>query len=121
GTAGQQVFTNCVVNLSAYVGRNLRVRFLYSVDYNYGAYFGTSDRYGWFIDDILISNVSIGGGSTATPPAITQQPQSQRVFAGATVTFNAAATGTAPLRYQWAKDGVPITGASDPTLVLANV
>lgn len=50
--------------------------------------------------------------STATAPTITQHPQSQTVDAGASVTFSVAATGTAPLSYQWHKNGAPIDGAT---------
>ncbi|MBI4325067.1 MAG: immunoglobulin domain-containing protein [Chloroflexi bacterium] len=39
------------------------------------------------------------------PPVITSQPQSQIVSSGSSVTFSAGATGTAPLTFQWQKDG----------------
>jgi len=45
-------------------------------------------------------------------PAITTQPVSQTVTAGQTATFSVTATGTAPLTYQWQKNGVAISGAS---------
>src|SRR2546430_11395043 len=37
------------------------------------------------------------------PPAITTQPASETVSTGQTATFTVAATGTAPLSYQWQK------------------
>ncbi len=40
-----------------------------------------------------------------TPPSITQQPVNQTVTAGQTATFTVAASGTAPLTYQWYFDG----------------
>jgi hypothetical protein len=46
------------------------------------------------------------------PPAITTQPVGQTVLAGQTATFFAAATGTAPLSYQWYKSGIAIAGAT---------
>jgi hypothetical protein len=46
-----------------------------------------------------------------TPPAITTQPVSQTVIVGHSATFSVAATGTAPLTYQWKKNGAPIGGA----------
>ncbi|MGH9661289.1 MAG: immunoglobulin domain-containing protein, partial [Bryobacteraceae bacterium] len=46
------------------------------------------------------------------PPSITQQPSNQTVSAGQTATFNVAASGTAPLTYQWHKNTVPIGGAT---------
>ena len=44
-------------------------------------------------------------------PAITTQPQSRTVTAGQTATFSVVATGTAPIAYQWRRNGVAITGA----------
>jgi glucose/arabinose dehydrogenase len=57
----------------------------------------------------------------ASGPSITQQPVSRTVAPGATVTFSVRATGTAPLRYQWQRNGVNISGATsqDYTLVAA--
>ena len=46
------------------------------------------------------------------PPAITVQPASQAVTAGQTATFSVTATGTAPLSYQWNKNGAAISGAT---------
>src|SRR4029077_4149558 len=45
-------------------------------------------------------------------PSITTQPTSQTVTAGQTASFSVAATGTAPLSYQWQKNGVAISGAT---------
>src|SRR5207249_10247742 len=45
---------------------------------------------------------------TPVPPLITTQPSSQTVTAGQTATFTVAATGTAPLSYQWQKNGMPV-------------
>jgi len=53
-------------------------------------------------------------------PIITTSPQSQTVGEGATATFNVRAAGTAPLTYQWKKDGVNIPGATSATLSLTN-
>jgi hypothetical protein len=46
------------------------------------------------------------------PPSITAQPASQTVTAGQTATFVVTATGTAPLGYQWQKNGAAISGAN---------
>ncbi|MBI2927847.1 MAG: immunoglobulin domain-containing protein [Verrucomicrobia bacterium] len=54
-------------------------------------------------------------------PEITRQPQSQAVPAGAAVTLSVAATGTAPLSYQWHKDGQLIPDATASALLLASV
>src|SRR6266481_6089344 len=48
----------------------------------------------------------------AVPPSITAQPVSQSVPAGLTATFSVTATGTAPLNYQWQKNGAAISGAT---------
>ena len=53
--------------------------------------------------------------AAAVAPSITTQPASQTVIAGQTATFIVAATGTAPLTYQWRKNGAVIPGATSPT------
>src|SRR5207245_2533424 len=69
-------------------------------------------------------------------PTITRQPASQSVTAGQRATFTVTATGTAPLSYQWQKNGTaiarptaasyttPVTTASDNsaqfTVVVSN-
>jgi hypothetical protein len=58
---------------------------------------------------------------TITPPSITTQPASQTEPAGSNVTFSVVASGTAPLSYQWKKDGADISGATSSTLTLTNV
>ncbi|MBI5688643.1 MAG: immunoglobulin domain-containing protein [Verrucomicrobia bacterium] len=57
-------------------------------------------------------------------PTITQQPLARTVVDGAAVSFTVAASGTAPLTYQWRKGGNPISGnpsAASATLALAAV
>ncbi|WP_158277465.1 immunoglobulin domain-containing protein [Opitutus sp. ER46] len=64
------------------------------------------------------------GVEPPTTPAITTDPVTQTVLAGDNVTFTVAASGTAPLTYQWRKGGVAITGnssATTATLTLATV
>ncbi|HVA93499.1 MAG TPA: choice-of-anchor D domain-containing protein [Candidatus Dormibacteraeota bacterium] len=53
-----------------------------------------------------------GTSSQAQPAVISTQPGSQTVTAGQTATFNVAATGTAPMAYQWKKNGASISGAT---------
>jgi hypothetical protein len=48
-------------------------------------------------------------------PTITAQPQDQLVTVGQTATFSVAATGTAPLSFQWQKSGTAISGATSAT------
>jgi pectate lyase len=54
-------------------------------------------------------------------PTITTQPVAQSVGVGSTVTFTVAATGTAPLSYQWRKDGATLAGATSASLTLLDV
>jgi glucose/arabinose dehydrogenase len=51
----------------------------------------------------------------ALPPTITVQPVNQLVLAGQAVTFRVAASGTAPLSYQWQRDTLDIPGAAADT------
>jgi hypothetical protein len=44
-------------------------------------------------------------------PAITLQPMTQSVTAGQTANFAVATTGTAPMTYQWSRNGSPIIRA----------
>ena len=55
------------------------------------------------------------------PPSITQQPLSQTVYVGSNVLFTAAATGTAPLSWQWEFNGTAISGATDSMFTLVSV
>lgn len=101
-----------------------------------GSYFGTFQG---DMDEVAVFGRGLDPGEvlaiyqgilrpTPVPaPTITSQPQSMTVVAGDTANFTVTATGTAPLSYQWRKDGVPITdggnvsGATTPALVLAKV
>jgi hypothetical protein len=50
--------------------------------------------------------------TAAAAPSITTQPVSQTVVASQTATFQVTASGTAPLSYQWSKNGAAIPGAT---------
>ncbi len=52
------------------------------------------------------------------PPEITRQPQGGTRFAGQSLTLSVQAVGGMPILYAWAKDGVPIDGATNATLTL---
>jgi hypothetical protein len=56
------------------------------------------------------ATLTVNGSAVA--PSITTQPASQTVNLGQTATFSVAATGTAPLSYQWQKNGTAISGAT---------
>jgi len=76
---------------------------------------GLGNASSWFVE------------TTIGPPQFTAQLGSQIVFAGSTAIFSAMALGTAPLSYQWLKNGTNLTdhdnvsGATTDTLKLANV
>ncbi|MBI4622198.1 MAG: immunoglobulin domain-containing protein [Verrucomicrobia bacterium] len=61
------------------------------------------------------------GAPPGIVPGITTPPQRQAVSAGASVAFAVAASGAAPLSYQWRRDGQVIAGATSATLTLSNV
>ncbi len=65
-------------------------------------------------------SITVGAGGVL-PPAITTQPLGQTVSVGGSVTFSVVATGTAPLGYQWQKDGTNLPGATAASLVLSSV
>jgi len=52
------------------------------------------------------------GPHRAVAPTITTQPKSQTITAGQAATFSVTASGTAPLSYQWVKNGAAISGAT---------
>ncbi|MGA2094770.1 MAG: immunoglobulin domain-containing protein [Candidatus Acidiferrum sp.] len=71
--------------------------------------------------DVVVSNIAgnqtsamatLAVNAVAVAPTITTQPANQTITAGQTATFTVTATGTAPLRYQWQKNTVNITGAT---------
>jgi hypothetical protein len=57
---------------------------------------------------------SNGSGSDPKPTiaSITTQPANQTVMVGQAATFTVSASGTAPLLYQWRKDGANVAGAT---------
>jgi M6 family metalloprotease-like protein len=57
----------------------------------------------------------------AAPPTVTSQPQSQTALAGDPANFAVEASGSAPLAYQWRKDGTALAGATETALQLAAV
>lgn len=55
------------------------------------------------------------------PPVVLVQPVNVTATAGANASFGVTVRGTAPLAYQWRKEGVPIEGATQATLTLGKV
>jgi centrosomal CEP192-like protein/HYDIN/CFA65/VesB family protein/Ig-like domain-containing protein len=60
----------------------------------------------------IIASLNGVGIQSVAAPSIATQPASQTVTAGQTATFSVAATGTAPLSYQWQKNNAAISGAT---------
>jgi uncharacterized delta-60 repeat protein len=73
------------------------------------------------ITNSLGSVTSAVASLTVIDPFITNQPVSLGTNMGNTVTFSAGVIGTTPITYQWLKNGAPLTGATLPTVTLANV
>ena len=77
--------------------------------------------------DVVISN-SLGSvtSSVATltvllPPTLGTQPLSQSVVVGSNAAFSVAATGTAPLGYQWYFNGAPLPDQTNTALLVSGV
>ena len=74
---------------------------------------------------LALALLSCGGSDPDTPPAakapvITAQPQDRTVTAGQGATFTVAATGAAPLSYQWRQGGTPVSGATGASFAIAS-
>ena len=81
-------------------------------------------------DGSLYYLARVSGGTTgvvyrvsygSTTPTITTQPSSRTVAPGAAVTFSVRASGPAPLRYQWQRNTVNISGATAQDYTIASV
>ena len=59
---------------------------------------------------ITSSNAVLTINTNPVAPIFTSQPTSQVVLMGGTASFNAVAAGTAPITYQWDKNGVADSG-----------
>lgn len=60
-------------------------------------------------------------GLPVPPPQITSTPQNSVVNYAMPALFNVSATGVGVLRYQWSKDGAPISGATNAQLRIHSV
>src|SRR5215472_4787984 len=57
----------------------------------------------------LVSGTS---GTVLAAPSVTTEPIDQTVNEGQTATFSVVATGSAPLNYQWSKNGTSFAGGN---------
>ena len=96
--AGDQLVTASVLNLTPGAPLSIRVR--------------TTDSSGAIYEKALA--LAVG-----QPPAITRQPEAQRVFTGDTVTFSVQVSSAAPVTFAWFKDGAPIAAAVSQILELS--
>ena len=71
---------------------------------------------------LLLALMACGGGGSsytpgpsADPPKITVQPQGATLTEPAPLSLSVTATGSAPLFYQWTKDGTNLSGATGPS------
>src|SRR5437879_1704171 len=64
------------------------------------------------INGANVTAANFTANAAAVGPTITTQPANQTVTAGQTATFALVAGGTAPLSYQWQKNGASIAGAT---------
>ena len=90
--------------------------------FNASGYAGSFSNYTlpWLAANLVwdTSQLAVNGTlAVAALPAITSQPQSLRVNAGCLAGFAVGATGTAPLAYQWQKNGTSMAWAPRQILI----
>ena len=68
-----------------------------------------------YVDNVVIARSYIGplGTGAAGSPQIATSPENKTVTEGQMATFSVGATGTAPLSYQWQRNGSNIAGTTD--------
>ncbi len=71
---------------------------------------------------VLLAACGSGGSDTPAPvaPSITSQPQAATVNQGQNATFTVAASGTAPLSYQWRRGGASVSGGTGAALTISS-
>jgi pectate lyase len=70
---------------------------------------------------VISSNAYLTVNIGPVAPVFNSQPGTLVVLTGSSAGFTAVAAGTAPIGYQWSKNGTPISGATSSTLTLTNV
>ena len=83
-----------------------------------------------FIDEVAIFDKALTASQLqqlfaagAMPPVITSQPKGTggQGYEGVNISFSVAAIGGLPLSYQWRKDGIDLSGETQPTFSKTNV
>ena len=123
GTAGSAYEVLCTPNLTlpdaqwAVVGSN--------VFYGAGLFDATNPVSAaasqWFYRLRVGGSPGVTNPPSGTPPSIITPPQSNSVSVGGTAVFSVAATGSAPLRYQWFFNNAASSGATNSSLTLLSV
>ncbi len=75
----------------------------------------------WRVLVFLLGVVFLSTALGQDAPIITTQPTGHSVNLGATVLLRVAASGTAPLLYQWRRDNDNLSGENNSTLSLSNI
>ena len=64
------------------------------------------------VESVISSSATLTVNPAPIAPTINAQPTNQFVTSGLSAYFSVSASGTAPLRYQWKKNGINISGAT---------
>lgn len=75
---------------------------------------------GDFSGSLTSAVATLTASGSPSAPMITTQPQSQTVMQNSNATFTVAASGTAPLDYQWRFNGTNISGATETSYTRTN-
>lgn len=68
-----------------------------------------------------VATSSVAILTVVLPPVIVGSLTNKTIECGSNATFGATVSGTSPLSYQWSLGGVPVAGATNPSLSLTNV
>lgn len=69
---------------------------------------------------LRVENLAVSYVPTGVSPIIVTQPQGGNVTSGSSVTLSARAYGSAPLSYQWQRNGTPLSGETGRTLTISS-